>query len=291
MAGEFIVPHSHRHPEGLAAFASMSLDRPDPSTYFLIGNFSEPCRLLLRNGAIAMRPGESVLVESAEYLASLVDNEAADRSALQLSAQWLARWLRNPQRIVRRKIDGSGWARVLSELISQLVASSHGAPACGSKMFADQLGSMLRIVESELLGGEGPGSCDALLADRIARAIRQRSSEVSLCARDICESLAISERTLHRHLRSAGRSFGDCLQDSRINVARQMLESWHFRDMTTAQIGVRAGFGDASHFTRAFRASLGKSPDSHRQDCLRGVAAVGVAEINVLDSLAAVPVV
>ena len=51
-----------------------------------------------------------------------------------------------------------------------------------------------------------------------------------------------------------------------------MLESPHLRLLTTAEIGVRCGFGDPSHFTRVMRARLGQSPGSYRKSAMGGGA-------------------
>jgi len=98
------------------------------------------------------------------------------------------------------------------------------------------------------------------LRDQVYDHIRQRCPETSLQAADIASSLHISARTLHRALAASGETFGETLIQARVDLACRMLQSPLFDRVTTAEIGRRAGFPDASHFGKVLRRHTGKTP-------------------------------
>jgi AraC-like DNA-binding protein len=57
-----------------------------------------------------------------------------------------------------------------------------------------------------------------------------------------------------------GETFGEALIAARVQAALRMLRSPLFRRTTIAEIGRRAGFSDASHFTRVLRRHVGMTP-------------------------------
>jgi AraC-like DNA-binding protein len=96
--------------------------------------------------------------------------------------------------------------------------------------------------------------------DQVCDHIKQRCPETSLQAADVARSLNISRRTLHRTLAACGESFGAMLIQARVDLAARMLQSPLFYRLTAAEIGRRAGFSDASHFTKVLRRHTGQTP-------------------------------
>ncbi|MEO8366495.1 MAG: helix-turn-helix domain-containing protein, partial [Pseudoxanthomonas sp.] len=88
----------------------------------------------------------------------------------------------------------------------------------------------------------------------------QRCTEPALCAQEVAAALNISTRTLHRCLARCQQTFAGRLIEARVALATRMLESPLFRRLTTAEIGRRAGFTDASHFARSYRRASGFTP-------------------------------
>jgi AraC-like DNA-binding protein len=98
------------------------------------------------------------------------------------------------------------------------------------------------------------------LRDRIHDQIMQRCPEASLQAADVASAINVSKRTLHRALAACGETFGTMLIQSRVDLAARMLRSPLFDRLTTAEIGRRAGFSDASHFTKVMCRRTGQTP-------------------------------
>jgi len=77
---------------------------------------------------------------------------------------------------------------------------------------------------------------------------------------DVASSLNISKRSLHRALAACGETFGPMLIQARVDLAVRMLQSPLFDRVTTAEIGRRAGFSDATHFVKVLRSRTGQTP-------------------------------
>ena len=73
--------------------------------------------------------------------------------------------------------------------------------------------------------------------------------------------LGFSHRTLHRRLRSNGRTYRQLKDDFRLDLARQYLDSGH---LTQKEISHALGYTSPSAFCRAFKSWTGESPGAYR---------------------------
>jgi AraC-like DNA-binding protein len=101
---------------------------------------------------------------------------------------------------------------------------------------------------------------DRSVRDQVCDHITQRCPDASLRAADVATSLNMSTRTLHRALAACGETYGAMLIQARVDLAVRMLRSPLFDRVTTAEIGRRAGFSDASHFVKVLRRRTGQTP-------------------------------
>lgn len=186
---------------------------------------------------------------------------------LQLSQSFLREWLPSPAMLVGRSIPrDSKWGRVLASYVAQLSPEFVALAPLPQSVLSDQIGSLLALTAMELGGAEVERTlAEHSLCEQIHDQIKQRSQQGSLQAADIARSLDISTRTLHRALAASGETFGALLIQTRVDVAIRMLGSPLFDRVTTAEIGRRAGFSDASHFTRVVRRKTGQTPLRVRQ--------------------------
>ena len=77
----------------------------------------------------------------------------------------------------------------------------------------------------------------------------------------LSEIMCISVRTLQRILATAGLEYRNLLQETRYEVASELLRS---TDKKIIEISEQMGYTDPSHFSRAFRRSSGISPRHFR---------------------------
>jgi len=181
---------------------------------------------------------------------------------LQLSEQFVRKWLPNPAWLIGRRISrDSQWGRVLSSYVAQLSPEFVVQAPLPHSILIDQIGALLALTANEIRsGGAASTPVERSLRDQVCDHIKQRCTETSLQAADIASRLNISKRTLHRALAACGETFGVMLIQARVEVASRMLQSPLFDRVTTAEIGRRAGFSDASHFTKVLRMRTGQTP-------------------------------
>jgi AraC-like DNA-binding protein len=77
----------------------------------------------------------------------------------------------------------------------------------------------------------------------------------------IAQALHMSPRTLQRRLKAENTSYGEVVQQTRMQLAQQLLAS---PDISATEVGLACGFSDASAFTRAFKRWTGTTPSDYR---------------------------
>jgi len=181
---------------------------------------------------------------------------------LQLSEQFVRKWVPNPAVLGGRRIcRDSQWGRVLASYVAQLSPDFVVQAPLPQAVLIDQLGALLALTASELSGSRAVSTpAERSVRDHVYDHITQRCPDSSLQAADVASSLNISKRTLHRALAAGGETFGAMLIQARLDLAVRMLQSPLFDRVTTAEIGRRAGFSDASHFVKVLRRHTGQTP-------------------------------
>src|SRR6267142_4449024 len=160
-----------------------------------------------------------------------------------------------------RRISDSQWGRVLTSYMAQLSPEFVAQAPLPQAVLIDQLGALLALTASERSGSRAVSTpAVRSVRDHVCDHIRQRCADTSLQAAHIASSLNISTRTLHRALGACGDTFGAMLIQARVDLAVRMLQSPLFDRVTTAEIGRRAGFSDASHFVKTLRRRTGQTP-------------------------------
>ena len=75
------------------------------------------------------------------------------------------------------------------------------------------------------------------------------------------EIVGMSQRTMQRRLADAGLNFSAVIDRARLTVATDLLRN---TECTSMEIARATGYGDPSHFARAFRRTAGCSPRQFR---------------------------
>jgi len=185
---------------------------------------------------------------------------------LRLSEQFVRKWVPNPIVLSGRRIGDSVWGRVLASYVARLSPEYVVQAPLPEAVLIDQLGALLALTASELSGRSAVSTpAERSLRDQAHDHIRKRCADISLQAADVASSLNVSKRTLHRALAACGETFGAMLIQARVDLALGMLQSPLFDRVTTAEIGRRAGFSDASHFVKVLRRRTGQTPGQMRR--------------------------
>ena len=109
-----------------------------------------------------------------------------------------------------------------------------------------------------VLEGRSSGSLNA----KTRRALRALLNAGHATEDAVARAFAVHRRTLNRRLRAEGVTFRQLLDESRLEVAQQMLRN---SDAAVEQIASGLGYSGASAFGRAFRRWTGQAPHSWRE--------------------------
>jgi AraC family transcriptional activator of tynA and feaB len=240
--------------------------------YYLLCKADSPWVAVQEERSARLLPGDAVLVDSRRCYAFHLQ-QSADTVSIELPTAWVESWLPDAGDQVARRIDGhSGWGAALSGFVQALSPEVAARPPLPAALLADQLGGLLALALGPGGGVAVPGEGGrAALRQRVLDATRERHAEPGLTAAAVAQGLGISERSLHRCLaegEGAGEratTFANALAACRMQVAQRMLADARFDRLSVAQIGLRVGLADASHFARLCRRHLGATPGALRQ--------------------------
>ena len=99
------------------------------------------------------------------------------------------------------------------------------------------------------------------VAEKVELAIQASFPEVVPTTDSVAKHLGMSRRSLSRHLREAGTSFQDILNQVRLRLAVRFLRD---SNLQIGEIGYRLGYSSRSAFTTAFRRETGFRPREFR---------------------------
>nr|WP_204358617.1 helix-turn-helix domain-containing protein [Streptosporangium sp. 'caverna'] len=106
---------------------------------------------------------------------------------------------------------------------------------------------------------------EATLEVRIMEYVRAHLADHDLTATRIAREHSISVRHLYATLARSGITLGDWIRVHRLEQCRKDLARPGMRSLTIASVAQRWGFGNASHFGRAFKEAYGMSPREWRE--------------------------
>ena len=101
---------------------------------------------------------------------------------------------------------------------------------------------------------------------RIKQFIRRHLGDERLGPEWIAEAHGITARYLHRLFEHECESVSRYIQRLRLEACRDALSDDAFAAYPVSEIAYRAGFKDASHFSRAFKKEFGLTPARYRRD-------------------------
>ena len=188
-----------------------------------------------------------------------------------------------------RMMVGSQWAPLEVQFAHEKPAhsSEHERVFCAPVLFGYTTNNFL--VETEFLDSNVPAADPGIYRivkrslDEILKAMPQEDGMVPSVRRAIAESLregeptlariakgmAMSPRTLQRHLKERGTDFKNLVDDTRRRFALTYLTD---RKNSLTEIAFLLGYSDASAFNRAFKRWTGLTPLAYRHQAPSGVA-------------------
>lgn len=121
--------------------------------------------------------------------------------------------------------------------------------------------SMWQFFEPELQTRLSMLETGASTRERVRSALLDMLPSGRSSIQDVSDRLAMSKRSLQRHLADEALSYQEVLDDTRANLARHYLSR---STISPGEISFLIGFQDANSFLRAFKAWTGMTPGEYR---------------------------
>jgi hypothetical protein len=139
-------------------------------------------------------PGDLIFYDTRNTLQSDMRLAWSDIN-LQLSEQFVRKWLPNPAWLIGRRIArDSQWGRVLSSYVAQLSPHFIVQAPLPQSLLIDQIGALLALTTTELSGARAVRTpVERSLREQVDDHIKQRCPETALQVADIASSLSISK--------------------------------------------------------------------------------------------------
>ncbi|MDV9190013.1 helix-turn-helix domain-containing protein [Streptomyces sp. SR27] len=158
--------------------------------------------------------------------------------------------------------------RVLAAVIGELASRDRGFGPLASREMGEHVSGILRTLLRETAAAGtatagGPGGATRTL-ERILAYIDDRLAE-DLSPGAVAAAHHISVRQLHVLFRESGVTVGDHVRQRRLERIRRDLVDPALAHLPAYALAARWGLGEASHFSRVFRAEFGLSPRAVRE--------------------------
>lgn len=242
--------------------------RDDEVAYYLAMQLEGRVTLRQHDRELVLRPGDVTVWTNAQPFAFFSD--AAFCSAqFKLPGHRMRRVLPDIDRLLCHPLgEALAWLRrCLLPLVDEV---------CGAPGDVDKSAEEAVMHAAFELIAEGLSACVARAAParrplatyhlhRIKHAIDQRLHDPALNVGILARDLGISATHLHRVFKSEATTAARYILERRLQACASDLGSPQHRLRTITEIAVRHGFGSSSHFSRAFRARFGMTPQQWRR--------------------------
>jgi AraC-like DNA-binding protein len=101
------------------------------------------------------------------------------------------------------------------------------------------------------------------IVDQVRRLLLTNPMTTMLRLEDAAEKLNLSPRTLREHLYQADTNYKEIVTELRMQIAKEYLTA---SSLTTQEVAYLTGYQHSSNFFRAFKKSIGITPEQFRED-------------------------
>jgi len=158
-----------------------------------------------------------------------------------------------------------GVGALFAPLIRSLTSEADGLGADLGQRVGGTVVDLLATALAEAAGGTPPVTAQAAHVLRARRYIADHLSDPDLSPSEVARALRLSVRYLHLLFAADGTSPARWIRQERLEQASRLLADPRQASRTITDIAFSAGFADASHFTRAFKARFGIGPREYRR--------------------------
>lgn len=216
------------------------------------------CRFRLTRVRFTVQPRDCVLLNAGEVL-EIECPRPMSLVALTLPEPWLRRWLCRYVRGRMLFVAGEGWSKAVCAVMSALSAGELNQLPLSPTVLAENIGAILALAAGPQLQRSPP------FFQTLMETLHTSLDLPDLRPAQFAERHNVSVRALHYAFAAANTTFTEQLMRLRLERAREILRDTHFAELPVAEVALRCGFMDPSHFARRFRQRFGETPVKFRR--------------------------
>jgi AraC-like DNA-binding protein len=189
---------------------------------------------------------------------------------LRISRRRLCQLVRTPEDAVLRLIPAATEAlRLLIDYVEMTVGRYPVASPDLQRLFATHIHDLVALAIGAPRDAAEMAHDRGLMAARLNAAkgeIARHLEQEALTVTDVALRLGITPRYVQKLFESDGTTFSEYVLKQRLARVYRMLTDTRFLDRTITTLAFDVGFGNLSHFNRAFRKIYGATPSEVRAD-------------------------
>jgi len=241
--------------------------RSDPAVYRLVCSFGGRTRLSHAGRDAMLSAGTLALYDmSCPFSGGRERHEPPDDWVMVTFPRAL---LPLPYGDVRRLLGGalpghSGVGALVSTFVMEMARNApHHGPADAARVSAVFIDLLVGLLAHGLEIPAADSRCRILRLE-IQAFVQHRLGDPDLSPASIAAAHHISVRSLHRLFEDGEETVASWIRERRLERCRRDLADPRLADRPAHVIGRKWGFPDPAHFSRAFRATHGISPNAYR---------------------------
>jgi AraC-like DNA-binding protein len=214
-------------------------------------------------------PGDFTLCSSLDPYSVQVHSDSR-LLVLRLSSERLRRLIPDAEDLVCVPVRGGGGG--VPAIVVEYLSAIWRQLECGALgwMPAELVDSMLQVVAAGLQCERpcpaGRRSRSSLRRQQLLSYVTSRIRDPNLTVTGVANALGMSARNVGKLMRVEGVGLAAFILEQRLEGAALWLNEPRHAHLTIMQIAYGWGFGDLSHFHRAFRLRFGQSPGQYRRE-------------------------
>ncbi len=175
-------------------------------------------------------------------------------------------WLTALDTLAALALPASGPAQMAQNLLSLLLRGAAVLDGRSERALHESVVALIEQGLSTELEKRGRPALTRRSTDlaRVQTYVLDHIADKRLSVERIAAAFGMSRRSLYNLFASLGVTPHAFIQQARLNLAGAMLSDHAARDIPVLRIAEQCGFADAAHFSRAFHAHYGASPNAWR---------------------------
>lgn len=234
---------------------------PSPRLFF-VWQADGTSRIEHKGGTTTLAIGEGVLFDPDRPYQLAFDREFRQVCVQVPRDRLLERVTGSLDDVLGRRLLVPGMSHVLEAATSALLLDEEGADEPSADMFLDVLARSIHWMGRNA-SPLPPATLD--YGERLRQFVRRNYTDDTLTPGVAAAALGCSVRQIHKICAALGTTFGRLVLEIRLTAAAQSLSQSVVCAVRISDVAYGCGFGDLSHFCRAFKAQYGVPPKAFRR--------------------------